>query len=146
MTENGDITIRRHTRDEISLRGEFVISPEHAEQVILSRGSPYGAKGSIPVRIVDISVGGLGWRSDVFLPRRCRGEIRVIVGEHDADEVVFTHVVEVRRVRMSDETPMYNIGAAFADPDEQTTAHVNELIACYIDHPGADVAPAEGAA
>lgn len=104
--ENGNpnLIVRAHTRRECDLRGSAAIDATHLGCVRLS-GAATGHDGSLACRIVDVSSGGFGLRTEVFLPVGCL--VRVRVGEVEV-------VGEVKRVQMVGSGPEYYAGLAFA--------------------------------
>jgi hypothetical protein len=114
MSENPGLVIRRHRRHDIALDAEVSIAPEHAQAV---RFAPAvgGRRGQISTVLVDVSSGGLGVISTVFIPRGALAFIRVRNPAMPDAPPVLDAKVRVQRVTMTDRRPGYLIGASFAD-------------------------------
>lgn len=118
------LTIRRHERREIDLPVELVITEEHRDQITFSATSGAVEPHIVAARTLDISSGGVGLSSSKFVPRGCRGRLRVFdpnpIGTRSDGspilEVAFDREVQVRRVALSGHEPTYFIGVSF---DEQ---------------------------
>ncbi len=125
MSSDSGLRVRQHHRREIELPVEFVVAEEYREQLRFSAKSSAINDHSLRGTSVDISPGGMGFTSRLFLPRQCEGSLRVFdptpVGMR-ADgtpilEVAFEQRVKVRRVQMTSHEPTYFIGVSFAEPD-----------------------------
>jgi len=69
-----------------------------------------GAGGPVSVRAVDVSLGGVGLKSPLFLPRLCRLTLSLVPPGRTER---LTLELRVHRVTMLDRAPTYYIGAAF---------------------------------
>jgi len=109
-------------------RFEATIEPhsDHADQLRLS----YSGAGS-GLAVIDVSKGGLGLRSGVYLPRNLRVTLHIAgVGDKEGEHATsakaaarkLTVRAVVRRCSMLDHKPTYQVGLQFLDPvgrDEQ---------------------------
>lgn len=121
MSKNQAVTFRRHARDAVRLTGTFQVGSSHRAQVRITDLGGAATEEPIGISVVDVSTGGFGWESPVFLPRQCRGAISVYL---DDDSEPFEHEVEVRRVRMQSDGGRYAIGASLVDASEESTRPV----------------------
>jgi len=115
MAENTAVSVRRSSRHDVSLRAQLCIIGTHANLVRLA--APAGARqGWLDVDVVDVSAGGLGFITNVFLPRECRIRLQVFLD----DSAVPTAEVPLRiqRVNMTDRRPAYLLGASLADASD----------------------------
>ena len=69
MATNIGLSVRQHEREKIRLPIEFIVCDEHREQVRFSSSSSAGRPHVIKGMVTDISRGGLGFDSYLFLPR-----------------------------------------------------------------------------
>ncbi len=136
MSQTSGLTIRQHERREIELPVEFVIAEEHRQQVRLSSSSGTDNQETVRGHSVDISVGGLGISSRHYLPRACKGWVRVYDPESAGEgpdggsllNVAFAHQVKVRRVQMTSPEPTYFIGLSFLDPDPDVGERISSFL------------------
>lgn len=130
------LTTRQYERETADLSVEFVVSAQHRAQVCFSSTSPAADDHTIRGQVVDVSSGGMGLVLAGFVPRMCAGAVRVFSPDpsgHDADgtpvyDVIFEHEVKVRRVRMRDRTPSYDVGVAFLDPEPNIEDRIGRLL------------------
>ncbi len=125
MSVKTGLTVRQHERREIELPVEFVVLDEHRSQVCFSATSNAEGQYTLTGHSVDISVGGIGVSGRQYLPRGCRGLIRVYdpnpVGSRPDGspvlEMAFEHRVKVRRTQLANFDPVYFIGLSFIDAE-----------------------------
>ena len=84
--------------------------------------------------VTDISRGGLGFDSYLFLPRMCEGKVRIfdeattvsqIEPEHPCLPILEARV-KIKRVLLQGQDPSYQIGIAFLDPPDNIEGTVCE--------------------
>jgi hypothetical protein len=92
--------------------------------VRLARGA-LGTHGLLRVTAVDMSRGGIGLSSPVYLPPSCR--LRLEVELPGGGE--FKGAVRVHRAAMSDRKPTYYIGCAFEEADPARDAALAGILA-----------------
>ena len=111
------LAIRRHSRLDVSLRGKFMVAPEHKGIV---RFTATGPGGWLDADIVDLSEGGLAFMSTVFVPRRTILAVRML-GPTEAIQPLVELTLRIQRVQMTDRRPAYLIGGAFENlqPDQR---------------------------
>ena len=88
----------------------------------------------MPGRLVDVSRGGVGISTALFVPRTCVGDLKIffpdVIGR-GKEKLAFQHRVVVRRSRLVDHAPTYLLGMAFdqATPETETgiVAVMNEI-------------------
>ncbi len=125
MSRKSGLRVRQHQRRGIGLPVEFVVCEEHRSQEKFSGSSTAADDHTIRGVSLDISPGGIGFSSALFLPRSCEGTLRVFdpiparsgVDGPPVHEIAFAQRVKVRRVRMIGPEPTYFIGVSFADPE-----------------------------
>jgi hypothetical protein len=100
-----NLHVRQHERRSCDIGVDAIVASSCASQVALAAG----AAGGVPARLTDFSIGGLGLRVGVFLPKGCMLIIRLATA--GAHPVEFR--VKVRRVNMTDESPTYYLGVSF---------------------------------
>jgi c-di-GMP-binding flagellar brake protein YcgR len=115
---------RQFARHEVAY--DAVIEPhaDHADQFCLSL--PDAQSG---LAVVDVSAGGVGLRSGIYVPRNMRMTLHVS-GVGRSGEVLRIKAI-ARRCRMVDHKPTYLVGLQFADadgPDEQTLIRVTNTV------------------
>ncbi|MDX2116707.1 MAG: hypothetical protein SFY96_00830 [Planctomycetota bacterium] len=115
MAEQSAVSVRRSSRHDVSLRAQLCIAGTHANVVRLA--APAGARqGWLDVDVVDVSVGGLGFITSVFLPRDCRARLRVFLD--DSASPTAEVPLRLHRVNMTDRRPSYLIGASITDASD----------------------------
>jgi hypothetical protein len=117
-----DLIVRRHERYGCGFPAQVRVAPAHAAAVRPAR-SVGGGDGSVPAEVVDCSLGGVGLRSDVFLPLTCR----LIVSFSDGRGRIESEA-RIQRVAMVDRAPAYYLGTCFEDPTDQTLEAVRALV------------------
>ncbi|RMH14693.1 MAG: PilZ domain-containing protein [Planctomycetota bacterium] len=119
MGERGDMIVRRYARQDLVLPAIVSVAPEH-QSLVRFAPSACERDGWIKATLTDISPGGLGLITEVFVPRM--SILRVRVMELEGDRHVLDVKVRTQRVMMTDRRPGYLLGAAFVDlTDEQKT-------------------------
>ena len=138
---------RQFERQDVSLKARLIVNSESSEQVCFSGSAP-SARGAstIGVTVVDLGYGGVGMRTQVFLPRMATAELEILEpngaddcfgvshdgGEPDGDEsdqaVMFRHAIQVRRCQMTGRAPTYLVGAAFESPDADLRETINGFL------------------
>lgn len=125
MSSSHDLVVRRTLRHDVVLRGRLSVAGPHTSAVRLGRGS--GARdNSIEADLVDVSVGGVGFLSTVFLPKRLRVEVQVL--DPRSGTPLLSCRGRVMRVLMTDRRPMYMLGVEFDDLDQETASRLGRLL------------------
>lgn len=128
MVSSRDMLVRRSTRIDIALPARLAIADDHAGQVRF--GPEAGAvHGWVDADVVDVSAGGLGLISSVFVPRRTLVRIEVINGLDPSAEALLKCVGRVQRVVMTDRRPAYFLGAAFAETNHESDKALEQFMA-----------------
>lgn len=110
---------RQFRRHETSFRAYLEPVREHADKFRLA--IPDAQTG---LAVIDVSEGGLGLRSNLFLPRNLKVSLQVWLDPEDCESPsppLHIHAV-VRRCALADHKPTYQVGMQFVDPggiDEQ---------------------------
>ncbi len=118
--ESYEAQARQFTRHEVAY--EAVIEPhaDHADQFRLS--FPDAQSG---IAVVDVSAGGVGLRSGIYVPKNMRMMLHVSGADESGDVLRIRAIA--RRCKMVDHKPTYLVGLQFADAegrDEQTLIRV----------------------
>jgi hypothetical protein len=143
MAQHNGLTVRQHQRASLNLRAEFEIEEGHREQVCFSSMSSAPRPSMAQGAAVDISPGGVGLVLPQFLPRNCRGEVRIYASHAqtrldgladdaaEPEEPIFRQPVRVRRVTLASHEPAYAVGAAFTAPGPDLEESVREVLDTY---------------
>jgi hypothetical protein len=115
-----DLSVRRHERYLCDIPARLVIEDA---TVRLSR-SILGAESKFAAHVVDMSRGGLGLSSAVYLPPTCSVRIEFSSGDR---AVAVT--ARVQRVAMTDRKPTFYLGGGFDGPDPQRDAVIERVLA-----------------
>lgn len=108
-----DMVVRRFTRHDVAFDAELTIAPEQ-EQLVQFSAALRGRDGALDVSLTDVSSGGMGLMSAVFVPRGARVRVRAL-SPLDHEKTLFEANGEVTRVVMTDRRPGYLIGASYTD-------------------------------
>jgi hypothetical protein len=104
------LTVRRHERHEVALPATVRLA-EQGEKLVRFNAAPV-RKGSLQVQLVDVGRGGVGFKSEVFLPRECAIELHA---HGDDDQPLVSFRLIVRRVQMISREPVYLFGTSFTE-------------------------------
>lgn len=124
MSKKSGLTTRQFERAEVDLDVEFVIAPEHHAQVHFSANSPAVSADTVRGRTTDISSGGVGITSPIYVPRMCEGTLRIVMpsteeqSDSQSQRVMFEHAAKIRRVSMNEPNGQYALGVAFIQQDD----------------------------
>lgn len=139
MASGNGLSTRQFERGSVNLPARFVIDPDHHSQIRFGATALSATQDTVQGRIVDFSSGGVGLMLPHYLPRLCRGTLRVYepgCESSDGDAVgegrpIFEHRVQVRRVRLAGHDPSYSIGVAFVEPDSALEGRVEAVLRGY---------------
>jgi hypothetical protein len=120
-----DLTLRRFERYLGDFPGEVSIGPASAPAIRIARSALTNA-GTVSVRVVDFSRGGLGFKAGVYFPGGCSVHVKMTL--EGTPVFRFDAPLIVRRVTMLDGKPTYYIGAAFDPADAALDAKVARVI------------------
>lgn len=136
-----DLIVRQHERVECNLPARISIAAAHAPLVRVSRLAP-SISGAIPAHIVDISRGGMGLRTPVYLPIRSQLVLSVDAPQMGSATSVRLEIpVTLRRVTMIDRQPTYYLGVAFQQLSVELEQKLESLVAAI----RSGAVPAQGA-
>lgn len=124
MQPEKGLIVRRYERHELVLPAIVSVAPEH-QSLVRFNSAVCERDGWIPATLTDISPGGLGLMTQVFLPRMSLIRVRVLRG-HDEAQVLDVKV-RVQRVIMSDRRPAYLVGTAFVEVSEEQKAIIESI-------------------
>lgn len=120
-----NLVVRQHERLTCALTSEAAVASEHQGSISLTPLAA-DATGTFTPTVTDISRGGIGLRSRVFLPKQAHLTVTIT---DPALESPITATVRVQRVVMTDRTPTYELGTAFVDPSPSLTQAVAAAVA-----------------
>lgn len=126
MSGMDQLAVRRTQRHDVALRGRFAIAEPHTRLVRLARTSGM-RDGVVEADVVDLSAGGLGLLTHVFLPKRVALVCKLLLPQ--SETVAFECEGVVTRVVMTDRRPMYMIGVTFRDVAPAAKGQLATLLA-----------------
>ena len=125
MTEQA-MNIRQAQRFDVAFRGRFAVAPASSGAVRFAPSS--GARdGWIDADFVDMSQGGCGFMSPLFVPRGCHVRLQVL--SVDGSKALIDGLACIQRVIMTDRRPAYLVGASFRGQTPEFREQVNALLA-----------------
>jgi hypothetical protein len=133
-SEFASLTVRQNRRREIAIAAHIAVTKEHAEIVRLAPGAATRA-GWFDATVVDASEGGLGFVSELFVPRGCMVKVD-IRNPLNTDESLLVAGMRIKRVQMIDRRPGYLIGGVFESNTDDFHARLTGFLAS-IDGPDA---------
>lgn len=133
------LVVRRHERRECRVPATVRIGDADSARVALSRSAGDGS-GALAATMVDVSQGGLGLESSVFLPRG----VRVVVGVRLGGGLIELPC-RVQRVLMNSRAPTFYLGLAFTASPAERGAMAERLLAALDSADKPDAAGSGGA-
>lgn len=124
-TQNFDLTLRRHDRYVAEHPAEVRVGASCANLVRITRSMLSNAN-CLDVRAIDFSVGGVGLRTSVFLPRGCAVTVKLLFAGPTSFE--FEMPATVQRVGMLDCKPTYYVGCSFDTTDPAGRERVRAMV------------------
>lgn len=123
------LPLRRSARYDVALRAR--VEPAADARPAVQFSAALTRRGPLEVDIVDISSGGVGLLSGLFIPRGCPLDLRIMgLGGEVAEELVAVRA-RVHRVIMTDRRPAYLVGASFEQVDEAQAVRLNWLVSQF---------------
>lgn len=98
---------RQYVRRAAEISARLEIHSDQANQIRFAFSDSQSR-----IVVTDVSEGGVGLRTEVFLPRNARLTVRV---RNEADRTELTFQAVVRRCQMIDLKPAYHIGLQFLE-------------------------------
>lgn len=123
--DQNSLSVRRHDRQDCNLPARCHVADSHADQVVFS-SAVAEPDGSLELRVVDCSEGGLGLRSPVFVPKGARIVVELSLSDGQRDARHEFHL-RVQRAAMVDRAPAYYLGASLVGSSAAPDA-VRELL------------------
>jgi hypothetical protein len=127
--QTDNLVVRQFERLACSLKAAMCVAPAHASAVALSP-EVASASGTLALVLTDISKGGVGLRSPVYLPKGTQVDITLsdpaLAGSPFANWTARTRVM---RVIMSSRQPTFDLGTALIDATPTDQARLVELMA-----------------
>lgn len=143
MSRYQGLTVRHFDRHDLDLPAEVVIAPEHAEQVHFTSVSGGVVDATtIKATVRDVSRGGMGLETPLFLPRMTKATVRIWLKAGGAGERVVERGIRIRRAAMVSEAPSYLLGAQFIAREGESDADLEDLLRLADAHGGAGEAAA----
>lgn len=134
--EQTELAVRQHDRYRCDLCAEISVAPASAGAIRLSRAAP-GSGGRVPVRVVDLSRGGVGLSSPVLFPQTCRLTLKLPVPQVAGGGArTFELALRVQRATMTDRLPTYYIGTSFEEHGPEHEQIVTTLMEAVRGHAG----------
>jgi len=125
-TAPSQLVVRQHERHTCSFPARGGIDAAQAEQVGIAVQLAGGGAGETACTLTDVSHGGLGLRSAIFLPKTTRLQLHVDL----ADGQPPVHLaLKVMRVAMVDRAPTYYLGTSFVDDTAAIAGSLARLVA-----------------
>ena len=121
------LIVRRHSRIECDIQCRLHIDEDHTEQIVLSRSVTH-ADGSVAVRVVDCSQGGLGIESAVYLPHGSHVVVQIDPDNIDGLQKTTTFHLRVQRGEMIARSPRYYMGTSLLERGSTKEA-IDQLLA-----------------
>ncbi|MCB9847834.1 MAG: PilZ domain-containing protein [Phycisphaeraceae bacterium] len=125
-SEYASLTVRQNRRREIAIAAHVAVAPHHAEIVRLAPGAATRG-GWFDATVVDASEGGLGFVSELFVPRGCSVQVD-IRSPVQPDESLIIAQMRIKRVLMVDRRPGYLVGGVFEGNDERFEELVSRFL------------------
>ncbi len=132
MAENPEqLIVRQFQRHDCSLPASLSIAEDSSDQVILSQ-SIIRSCGTIPVTIVDISLGGFGIELSIFIPKATQLNIQIFgltcSLDSGSDQPLLEASVCVQRIKMISREPSYYLGTSIGNSESVKQSKIDELI------------------
>lgn len=124
MTEENDLMVRRFERHELVLPAILSVAPEH-QSLVRFNPSICERDGWIPATLADISPGGLGLITGVFIPRMSLVRVRILRGQDERQ--VLDVKVRMQRICMTDRRPAYLLGTAFVELNDEQKGVIQSI-------------------
>lgn len=124
---NSGLVVRRTERFEISIPARFRVAMHHIELVQFAKGVTDEDRW-IDIDITDFGLGGVGFISNLILPRGLDLELQIFDIGEKSNEIMCACQMQVKRVQMVDRRPCYQIGSAFGEIDDEGQASLDALI------------------
>jgi hypothetical protein len=122
-----DLIVRDAERHEVAFPARMRVAGEHSSQVRLSAAAPL-RDSWIEVDVLDLSRGGFGLISPVYLPRMTLIQVQVFSPQSPTGEPMVEGVVRVRRVSMTDGRPAYLFGTSLEHSDGLAGRQLDALL------------------
>jgi len=123
--------MRQTIRHDTVMRALVSVSKASSESVKLTGVS--GAKdGWIEVDVVDMSTGGLGFLSKIYLPRRAQLRVRIL-GRLEGSPRLGEFPVQIHRTIMTDRRPAYLVGTSFLPLNAAESKELESLMKLLTD-------------
>jgi len=123
-----DLAVRRATRYDLALPLRFSVADPDGAQVSFGKGIPH-RNGWVSADLVDLSRGGLGILTPVFVPRKTALRVRLLQSAEPDAPVMLDCGVRVQGVVMTDRRPAYMLGTSFSPASDDDRAAIEAFVA-----------------
>ena len=130
---NSGLVVRRTERFEISLPARIRVAMQHIESVQFAKGVTDDDRW-INIDITDFGLGGVGFVTNLILPRALDLELQIFDIGEQSDQIMVNCQMKVKRVQMVDRRPGYLIGCAFGEMSDEAQVGLDSLIDRLIGH------------
>ncbi|MEM9065666.1 MAG: PilZ domain-containing protein [Planctomycetota bacterium] len=128
MATDRDLVARRTQRSDLALPLRFKVFETDVAQVRFT--SMVDLKdGQVRGDLVDLSQGGLGILTTVFVPRKAAMTVELLGNAEDGAPVLLECRVRIQTVVMTDRRPAYMLGTSFWPVDESQKAAIEAFVA-----------------
>ncbi len=127
MADDGGLIVRHTQRHEISVPCRIDVANAHAAAV---RFTPVALAqdGRVSGRIVDVSAGGLGVETPVFVPRNTLVRITTIAEQSGQQSPPIDVTLRIKRVIMIDREPTYLLGLSVTGQDDGAAQQIQDWL------------------
>lgn len=134
MSKSPPFIARRATRVDVCIHAQVRVHPQDGEVLKLSTGVT-SAGPWLDVDVVDLSLGGLGYATSLFLPRGVRVMFRLMGSKGEPSPVIGARV---QRVVMTDRRPSYIVGCAFDETSDEAMASIRRILSEFLSEGSVD--------
>lgn len=118
-----DLIVRQHERVPCDLPARIRLAPASVRIIRLTPAA--SSTGELAARVVDLSRGGAGLSSAIYLP--VRSSVVVVVHRPGGEPIELNG--QIRRATMMDKRPHYYLGVEFADLTPNAERRIAALLA-----------------
>lgn len=122
--QTDNLAVRQHARHKCDLASLIAVVPAHAESVRFNP-SAVDQAGHVRASVQDVSLGGVGLHTSVFIPKRTCVAVTITVAPGEAPIVL---QLRIARVIMLDRQPRYYLGTSLANQEDPASLKALELL------------------
>lgn len=128
MATERDLAVRRATRYDLALPLRLSVADPDQAQVNFGKGIPH-RNGWVSADLVDLSRGGLGILTPVFVPRKTALRVRLLQNAEPDAPVMLDCGLRVQGVVMTDRRPAYMLGTSFSPASDDERSAIEAFVA-----------------